>query len=192
MTAVSTTFIIPSIGRPTLSRSIASLHTQTNPNWKSIIVYDGVNPTEDFQSKKITTLQTEKLGRITDSSYPHNEAGLVRNIGLQNVDTTWTSFLDDDDTITPNYVDLLLSKYSQFDLVIFRMHCTKNNTIIPRPNYNQIRFGNVGISFSFKTPKEPILFTKNEGGEDFEFVKNLINQGYNYTITDEICYHVGY
>lgn len=187
---MNTTFIIPSIGRPTLSSSIASLHRQTNPNWKSIIIYDNVNPTEDFQSEKIKTFQTNKLGRITSSSFPHNEAGLVRNVGLKNVDTTWTSFLDDDDTITSNYVDLLLSKYSQFDLVIFRMHCAKNNLIIPRPKDNQIRFGNVGISFSFKTPKEPILFPKNEGGEDFEFVKNLINQGYNYTITEEVCYRV--
>jgi len=189
---MNTTFIIPSIGRPTLSRSITSLYTQTNPNWKSIIIYDGINPTEDFQSEKVKTIHTKKLGIITEASNSHNQAGLVRNVGLKHVDTTWTSFLDDDDTITPNYVDLLLSKYSQFDLVIFRMYCAKIKLIIPQPNDNQIRFGNVGISFSFKTPKEPILFPKNEGGEDFEFVKNLINQGYNYTITEEVCYHVGY
>lgn len=184
------TFIIPTLNRPSLTNAVNSIKSQTNQNWKSIIIYDGIEPTENFQDQKIKTLHTQKLGRITDSSHPHNEGGLVRNVGLQSVDTTWTAFLDDDDTITPNYVDLLLSKYSQFDLVIFRMYCTKNNAIIPRPNNNQIMFGNVGISFAFKTPKEPILFPKNHGGEDFEFVKHLIDKGYNYTITDEVCYKV--
>lgn len=184
------TFITPTLNRPSLTNAINSIKNQTNQNWKSIIIYDGIEPTENFGNEKIKVLYTDKLGIETDSSKLHNEAGLVRNVGLRSVDTTWTAFLDDDDTITPNYVDLLLSKYSQFDLVIFRMYCTKNNAIIPRPNNNQIMHSNVGISFAFKTPKEPILFPRNHGGEDFEFVKHLINQGYNHTITDEVCYKV--
>ena len=36
------TFIIPSVNRPTLERSINSLVSQTNPNWECIVVYDGV------------------------------------------------------------------------------------------------------------------------------------------------------
>lgn len=36
------TFIIPTIGRDTLSKTIDSLINQTNPNWKAIIVFDGI------------------------------------------------------------------------------------------------------------------------------------------------------
>lgn len=36
------TFIIPSINRETLSRTIDSLFKQSNPNWKAIIIFDGV------------------------------------------------------------------------------------------------------------------------------------------------------
>ena len=187
------TFITPSLNRPTLPRAIQSLYNQTDTRWKSIIIYDNVDATLAFDAKKIKTLNTDsKLGVITNNKQPHNQAGLVRNAGLEKVDTKWTAFLDDDDTLTPNYVELLLSKYSEFDLVIFKMHCTKNNLIIPRHWLPAIRFANVGISFAFKTPKEPILFDRNDGGEDFEFVKKLVERGYKYTVTEEVCYHVAY
>ena len=38
------TFIIPTIGRPTLSKSIESLINQTNKNWEAIIIFDGIKP----------------------------------------------------------------------------------------------------------------------------------------------------
>ena len=47
------TFIIPSVNRDTLKRSIDSLYRQTNKNWLAIIIYDGVEPTQDFSSEKI-------------------------------------------------------------------------------------------------------------------------------------------
>ena len=37
------TFIIPSIARLTLLRTVESLKNQTDPNWRSIIIYDGVD-----------------------------------------------------------------------------------------------------------------------------------------------------
>ena len=39
------TFIIPSIGRPSLQRTINSLMDMKDPDWKAIIVFDGINPT---------------------------------------------------------------------------------------------------------------------------------------------------
>lgn len=186
------TFITPSLNRPTLPRAIQSLYNQTDTRWKSIIIYDNVDATVTFTSDKIKTLTTNSKLGIHDPEQPHNAAGLVRNIGLKNVDTKWTAFLDDDDTLTSNYVELLLSKYSEFDLVIFKMHCTKNNAIIPRGQHLAIQHSNVGISFAFKTPKEPILFDRNLNGEDFEFVKKLIDMGYKHTVTEEVCYHVAY
>ena len=182
------TFIIPTLDRPTLKRSIESLNRQTNPNWNCLIVYDGVQPSTSYECDKIRNIYTEKLGNENERG--HNSSGMVRNIALKDVSTEWIAFLDDDDTITSDYVELLLSKYVNFDLVIFRMLCNKTNTTIPKQNDNDIRFGNVGISFAFKAPEQPILFTKNRDGEDFDFVKKLIGMNYSHVVTDETCYHI--
>ena len=85
------TFIIPSIGRDTLINSIQSIQNQTNENWKLIVIFDGVKSTLDFQDDKIKVFEIEKTGECT------NNAGNVRNYGMQYVDTEWIAFLDDDD-----------------------------------------------------------------------------------------------
>ena len=79
----------------------------------------------------------------------HGQSGLVRNYGLDICDTEWVAFLDDDDTVDSNYVETLLTKYNDLDLVIWRMVYT-NNMVIPRIGNDNIVFGNIGISISFK------------------------------------------
>ena len=41
------TFIIPTIGRNTLTRTVISLLQQTNKNWKAIIIFDGIKSNID-------------------------------------------------------------------------------------------------------------------------------------------------
>ena len=50
------TFIIPSLNRPTLERTIESLINQTNPNWKCVIIYDGVDG-NSFEDDRIKTIK---------------------------------------------------------------------------------------------------------------------------------------
>jgi len=88
------TFIIPSINRDTLRRSILSLLNQTNDNWKCIIIYDGVDGME-FNDNRVKTIRIDKLG---SSSPYHGISGLLRNVRLVLVDTEWIGFLYDDDT----------------------------------------------------------------------------------------------
>ena len=59
------TFIIPSVNRPTLERSINSLVSQTNPNWECIVVYDGVDGIS-FNDDRIKTIKIDKLGGFSD------------------------------------------------------------------------------------------------------------------------------
>ena len=182
------TFIIPTVNRPQLGRAIDSLYAQTSEEWKAIIVYDGIKPSEDYSSNKIKTIQIEKSG-ITRA---HNgQAGLVRNVGISQADTEWVGFLDDDDILDKNYVKLL-SKYSNFDLVIFRMDCPRCRSIIPRPHDQRIYMGNVGISFCYKPllTGQIINFSANNTEEDYKLVIKLINAGYSYTITKEVGYYV--
>ena len=71
------TFIIPSINRPSIINAVNSLLSQTNPNWKCIIIYDGVDGFK-FDDDRIKIVVTEKLG---GSSWVHGISGLVRNVG---------------------------------------------------------------------------------------------------------------
>jgi glycosyltransferase involved in cell wall biosynthesis len=141
---MSTTFIIPTIGRATLSRTVDSLFKQTDPNWKAIIVFDGIDPTI-FTDPRIKCMKINKTG-------VSNHAGNVRNSGMELVDTEWISFVDDDDTLSENYVKWLneeIIQHPESDVILFRYQHT-HGMVIPPFELNEIVLNNVGISFSMK------------------------------------------
>ena len=176
------TFIIPTINRESLEQSINSLKSQTNSNWFCKVIFDGVDVI-DFNDDRIECVKIEKNGFIG----PNNgQAGLVRNIGIGLVKTEWVAFLDDDDTVNSDYVDLLLNKYNNRDFVIFKMKY-KNGLVLPKDN--TIIFGNVGISIAFKNSLES-KFKNNRDGEDFDFIIDLKNKSSNFCVSDEIMYNV--
>lgn len=179
------TFIIPSLNRLTIIRSIDSLLKQTNPNWKAIIIYDGVDGTE-FDDQRIKIIKLPKTGLVG----PRNgQSGLVRNEGIKIVDTEWIGFLDDDDTIDPEYVDTLFNKYQDKDFVVWRMKYG-NGLVLPPINETKLIFSRVGISFCYKKSLGEILFDSNRDGEDFDLLMKLKNLTNNWVITPEIYYNV--
>lgn len=179
------TFIVPSLNRPTLNKAIQSLLDQTNPNWKCIVIYDGVEGNE-FEDERITTITIDRTGRI---SQHHGESGLVRNYGIKQVTTEWIGFLDDDDTLHKDYVAKTLNKYKDFDVIIFRMQ-TENKRVFPAFHDESIVHGNVGISFCYKKELGEILFQENRDGEDLDFINQLLQITKNYIVTTEICYNI--
>lgn len=179
------TFVIPSINRPTITRTVNSLLSQTNPNWNCIIIYDGVEGTT-FEDKRIRTINSPKIGLVG----PNNgQSGLVRNVGLKECKTEWIGFLDDDDTIDSRYVETLISKYSKYDFVVWRM-VYDTGFILPPITSNNLVFSQVGISFCFKNKFDNLLFDRNRDGEDFDFLNKLTSLSKNYIITPEIFYKV--
>ena len=180
------TFIIPSLNRPTISKSVESLLNQTNPNWKCIIVYDGVDGTS-FEDNRITTIKIEKIGLT--NGYSHGQSGLVRNKGIQMVDTEWIGFLDDDDTLHKDYVKTLIEKYLSYDFVVWRMQYFSGR-VLPSQSNNNLIFGDVGISFCYKNKFHNLLFDNNRDGEDFDFLMKLKNLTNNWVITPEVYYNV--
>lgn len=179
------TFIIPSINRPTLTNSINSLLNQTNDNWKCIVIYDGVDGVE-FNDERIKCLKIEKLGG--NSPY-HGMSGLVRNAGIDLVDSEWIGFLDDDDTIEPTYVETLFKKYNNYDFVIWRMVYTDGRVL---PQGDSIKFGNVGISYCYRNKFKNLRFDNNRDGEDLDFLLKLNSLTNNYIITDEVMYRINH
>lgn len=179
------TFIIPTIGRPTIDRSVNSIISQTNPNWRCYVIFDGI-PKRDFDDPRVTSLSIDKKGRVG----PNNgQSGLVRNVGIKMSDTEWVGFLDDDDTIHSDYVKTLSEKYQNKDFVIWRMKYI-NGLVLPMVGNNEIRFGQVGISFCFKNKFENLIFDSNRDGEDFDLIVKLRSLTDNYVVAPEIYYNV--
>ena len=187
------TFIIPTIGRISLNETIYSLYNLENKNWKAIIIFDGVKNNFHFNDERLIILEIDKVGKIDKK----NNAGCVRNIGFDyiknknnNIDTEFIGFVDDDDTLHPDYVNLLFEKYSDYDFVVWRMK-EYSGKVIPRFDYEDLDFGNIGISFCYKMNNlSKVRFKENDGGEDYYFLTTLIEKDNNYIIASEIFYYV--
>ena len=102
------TFIIPTIGRNSLKNSILSIQNQTNSNWKIIVVFDGIQSTVE-ENEKMKTICIDKTG--IDHPGQHGRAGKVRNAAFDYVSTELIAFLDDDDIITPDYVEFTTNEF---------------------------------------------------------------------------------
>lgn len=180
------TFVIPSLNRPTLERTINSLINQTSDKWNAIIIYDGVDGIP-FEDNRIKTIKIDKTGLIG----PNNgQSGLVRNEGIKLVETEWVGFLDDDDTVEPNYVKILFEKYNKYDFVVWRMKY-QNGMVLPPFSMNELVFATVGISFCYnRNVFKNLLFSQNRDGEDFDFLMELKKQSNKFIITPEVIYNV--
>jgi glycosyltransferase involved in cell wall biosynthesis len=181
------TFIIPTIGRNTLSKTLDCLIKQTNPNWKAIVIFDGITSTIQNIDPRIRVIESPKLGQN------HNSAGLVRNYGITFADTEWVAFVDDDDSLSKNYVDILikeLSAYTLADIIIFRMEGCPG-CIIPTLSTETFYYCQVGISFAVKKKifDEGHIFIPSII-EDFCYLDEARNKKYNIMISPYVTYFV--
>lgn len=178
------TFIIPTIGRETLSLTLQSLKNQTITNWKAIVIFDGIEPNISETDPRITIIKTPiKLGQ------GYNSAGLVRNYGIKFVNTEWVAFVDDDDSITPNYVESFLSElWLDPDVIIFRM--TLDDRVCPSIDSTNFFIKNVGISFAVKTELVSKFIFIPSIEEDFEFLDKVRLKKYKIIVSPHITYTV--
>lgn len=178
------TFIIPSINRPSLPRTINSLIQQKNPNWKAIIIFDGVKSNINIADNRFSIINIDKIGK-------RNNAGEVRNIAIKEVETEWCGFVDDDDILLDNYVELFyeyITNESYLDVILFRMKIFNN--IVPKNNKNNLIVNNVGISFCTKTDiLKEYKFIPGDT-EDFNLIDRLNKNKKKIMITDKITYLV--
>ena len=187
------TFIIPTVDRITLFRTLTSIRQQTNQRWKAIVIFDGCVPTDEsmlslLQDTRFLYVSIKKHGVV--SSNQSGQAGQIRNIGMSMVTTPWIGFVDDDDTILPNYIEKLIeesSTLSNADLISFRMIDT--DQLVPPPFCQSILPNQIGISFAIKTSlfKEGFLFIQSER-EDYHFVKEVHRARKMIVLSSHITY----
>lgn len=185
------TFIIPTIGRATLINSIKSVIRQTNNNWKCIIVCDGIELNESVRNlvqtdNRISTIKIPKTG-------VKNNAGIVRNYGLKQVKTDWVGFVDDDDQISPLYVESFVNHVntnSNISCIIYRMMYNDGGIVPEKDSINFVK-GRVGISFCYNTVliSKDIVFIANSV-EDFLVLNKIRKFGYKMLMSNKICYFV--
>ena len=192
-------FVVPSIGRDSIKFTLQSLTNQTNPNWKCWVGFDGkceddIDKNNLIEDSRINYLYfKDKLG----VSAHHGNAGLVRNSIIEQLsdDTEWIGFLDDDDTLSKFYIEILeLEKTkSEFDCCVFRMRYDKDNQkVIPPFGMNHLQQNYVGISFcvSKKFIAENNIKFTNDNAEDFKFLKEINDKGGKIYISPHITYNV--
>jgi hypothetical protein len=178
------TFIIPTIGRNTLTRTVISLLQQTNKNWKAIIVFDGV-PIINFNDSRITAVSIPKKGKL-------NHAGEVRNFAMKMVTTEWVGFVDDDDAISKDYVEKFEEEIKitpEAKCIIFRMKFKFGGAeVMPEPHHDNFYQNKVGISFAFK--KDLNLSFDPSSTEDFYLLSKIRNQKNKIIISPYVTYFV--
>lgn len=183
------TFIIPSCGRSTLSRSLDSLIAQETPNWRAIVVFDGPDGSmaAGRKDRRITYKYTGKqLGE-------KNHAGAVRNMGLDHVETKWVGFLDDDDTVTADYVSALVNEvgHEEVDAVVFRMR-REDGSVVPPTQAIDFSKNEVGISFALRMEyvnQNNVRFVPGPT-EDFDLLRKLRTAGAKVVLSPFLTYRV--
>lgn len=191
------TFVIPTLGRPTLKKTIQSILRQTYGNWKCIIVCDGINLDTDINNlissdNRISTIKINKTG-VKNNSNEHSKAGGVRNHALPHVKTGWVGFVDDDDELSPLYVEHFTNHIIQHinvKCIIFRMMYSDGNVYPEKDSTNFVK-DRVGISFCYSTAlaNNGIKFTTSSV-EDFILLNTIRERGYKILLSNKICYFV--
>lgn len=179
------TFIIPSIGRPTLSNTIESLQRMENKDWKAIIVFDGVDPTLSPNDPRISVMKIDKTGI-------NNYAGRVRNEGIRRATTKWVGFVDDDDTLKPTYTTRFYEHVKQNpDVIIFRMK-NSDGRILPKHEQKDFFRNEVGISFCVQRTNfiDEQLWFEPSPTEDFDLLDRLRTKHKNIYISPHVEYIV--
>ena len=179
------TFVIPTLGRTTLKRTLRSLQNQHNPNWQAIVVFDGIKAPKFFADSRIQPIQISKKGQF-------NHGAEVRNQGMEQVTTEWIAFVDDDDYLSPDYIDRLVEEINlqpNVAVVIFRMYHPNRSAFIPSPKDRNFSEGNVGISFSMKTAlyKAGFKFTPS-AVEDFKLLEYIRDKGHKMVLSPYVTY----
>jgi glycosyltransferase involved in cell wall biosynthesis len=177
-----------------LARTLKSLEDQTDPGFVATLVMDGCPP-PDYAPRYpwLKVIRNPKRVGV------RNNAGEVRNQAIRVAATEWVAFVDDDDTLAPDYIETLrreVVKTPRADAVIFRMRTNKAGglKVLPPPGVRDFRAHLVGISFAVKRYPECFeggMFSFTPGGtEDFVALDRLRRSGATIMLSPRVVYFV--
>lgn len=136
-----------------------------------------IDSTRDAQC--LWTVDDERIGE-----------GEIRNRLIKEAKTPWVSFLDDDDTVTEDYVARLeeeIERHPEADIIHFRQYFLRGLII---PNWPKVEWGNIGIAYSVKREVALEFPFVSEKHEDFYHVKKMVDAGKKIVFSRYITYRV--
>lgn len=128
----------------------------------------------------------------------NNGAGQIKNIIIKHFAIAdWVTFVDNDDTLIPYYIDYIQevkALYSAVDIFVFRM-IDRHRKILPSLDCSGIlKISEVGISFAvrrelFVRSKDPIFFVPH-AAEDYNYLRAAQEKNASIMIGSKVAYYV--
>lgn len=179
-------FIIPTIGRPELSRAIESVISQNgNTDHLIVVIFDAEPISKVIKNDHVVYLKTDK----------HVWGAGARQFGMDwcisnKLNFEYFSFLDDDDYITPNFTKVL-KDHSDWDLVIHSMKFPFGVRPI-QSGTSPFARGYCGSGFSIKRKSviSKSLKWKPEAAADYWYMNRASKLGIKHYKTGIVTYHV--
>jgi glycosyltransferase involved in cell wall biosynthesis len=126
--------VIPTFNRPSETlRAIHSVLEQSYEVEQIVVVDDGSALELSQELKKNTINMPVQIIRINASNHP----GRARNIGIDNIKTKWTAFLDSDDSWTKDKIETQLQASIEFNTKSICSNArTVGNGVVPESSTN--------------------------------------------------------
>lgn len=161
------TVVIPTIGRPTLAATLASIAAQAFPPHEVLLVGDGPQP----EARRIWEA-SGLPGHYWETLPTHHWGCEQRNAAIEAATGEWITFQDDDDTYSPAAFDLIaLTLPRDRAPTIYRMCYPDGHCLWDAP---VLRSGNIG-SQMIVVPRDPRLARWTERYEgDFDFINATV------------------
>jgi glycosyltransferase involved in cell wall biosynthesis len=127
MHEATVTFVTPTYRRDAavLRRTIHSVLAQTMPSWRLLLISDGKEEKTPLELVRSTAdLRIEYMVCTPKGEGERASGNNVRQFGLERVESRYVAFLDDDNIIFPDYVEVLsgaLDRTPQVAMAIARI-----------------------------------------------------------------------
>lgn len=169
----SISIIIPTIGKPTLGRVVFQIQPQLQDHDELIVASDGINANV---KALVENLNDSRIKYIEYTPGPSGNRGhTVRNYVMPLATGTHLYFLDDDDELLPNALNVIREAIvtNTDKIIIFRIH--HDSSIIW--NDRKITIGNVGTQM-FVVPKcaDKLGKWKEQACGDYYFIESCASK----------------
>src|SRR6266566_8687413 len=116
MNPPSVSIVMPTYNRAYIVGSaIESVLAQTNPNWELVIVDDG---STDDPAKVVVGYHD---ARIKLFKQPHTGLSSTRNYALRQCAGQWITYLDTDNELMPDFVEVMLAQFESLSSASYGM-----------------------------------------------------------------------
>lgn len=119
-----------------LDRCIGSVVSQTNKNWELLLIDDGSSD----KSWEIIEYYMKRDRRIKGIKQENSGAGVARNKGIDEAVGEYAVFLDSDDYITENYLQLVEKKTATAEVIfIDALQVDANGKVLKKENMSDFK-----------------------------------------------------